>query len=117
MSLGRKLPEERFDRTEKLVSGVLTLIIVALFGIYLTLFAFHTQTRAQLRAENCVSASCESPAVKAILNQAILGLTSALAKNDVGDRTLLCTSLSELNAQSPQEAAQKALVQFCYKPN
>jgi hypothetical protein len=109
----REPQDQRFDRTEKLLMAVVASIVAALFGIYLTLFLFHGQTHQEIAAENCVTAKCESPAVKAIINQAISGLTVAVQKNDIGDRLLLCTSLQELNSSSPSHAALTALDRYC----
>lgn len=116
MMMVHRRPEElRFDRTERMVLVVVALVVAALLGIYATLFLFHSQTSAEVRAANCVTAKCESPAIKAIISQAAAQIGTLLTTEDAPNHALLCISLSELNVPAQSSSASRALAKYCPK--
>ena len=74
---------------------------------------YHQQTIAELKAENCTTASCESPAIKAVISQAVAGVTAAVTTANKGELQLLCYSLANLNTTNPTAQATAALLRYC----
>lgn len=73
----------------------------------------HQQTLEAFNASQCITQKCESPAEVALISQLVGRLSTAVAKQQVGEVALLCASLTTNAAANPTTKATNALGRYC----